>query len=483
MSIISQRRTGVASAAPSAALRLLPVITAGVDLLLASVATVLAALGREVLPLGGAVDEVRLRAAAVLIPLGWVLALAGSGTYHRTTLGAGTEEYRRVLNASLVAAGLIGVGCYLAAFDLSRGFFLLLFVTGPALLLLGRLLLRRGTQALRRRGRMRLRVLVAGSVAHVDEVVGVLRREAGLGYDVVGALTPSEESAPETDTGVPVVGDVDDAVALVRQSRADVIFFAGGAVESAGQLRRVVWDFEDQDVQVVVAPSVTDISNERIRIRPTGGLPFMHIDPPRWIKASRWGKRTFDVVSSALLLVALLPVFAVVALRVKHSDGGPVLFRQTRIGRDGQAFDCLKFRTMVVDAEDLLSRLPEGTEDGEGLFKLKNDPRITRPGRWLRRASLDELPQLLNVLRGDMSLVGPRPPLPSEVADYHQDTLRRLHVRPGITGLWQVSGRSDLSWEETVRLDLYYVDNWSMMADLSILARTVSAVLAQRGAY
>jgi lipopolysaccharide/colanic/teichoic acid biosynthesis glycosyltransferase len=183
------------------------------------------------------------------------------------------------------------------------------------------------------------------------------------------------------------------------------------------------------------------------------------------------------------VLIAIFPLLVLISLRIKRNDNGPVLFRQTRIGRDGQQFSCLKFRTMVTDAEQILFKLH--TEQGyeEGLFKMKDDPRVTVPGRWLRRYSLDELPQLINVLRGEMSLVGPRPPLPQEVARYDDDTHRRLRVRPGMTGLWQVSGRSDLSWSEAIRLDLYYVDNWSMMQDLSILGKTVGAVVGSRGAY
>jgi exopolysaccharide biosynthesis polyprenyl glycosylphosphotransferase len=280
-----------------------------------------------------------------------------------------------------------------------------------------------------------------------------------------------------------VFGTCDNATALVEQTQADVIFFAGGALSSAGELRRIVWELEDQAVQVVVAPSVTDVSGERIKVRPVGGLPLMHIDPPTWTDASRWGKRIFDLVGSAAIVALLSPLLLFVAAQVRLHDGGPVLFRQTRTGRRGEEFSCLKFRTMVVDAEARLAQLH--TEQGyeRGLFKMKDDPRITRPGRWMRRLSVDELPQLFNVLRGEMSLVGPRPPLPLEVERYEAHTTRRLHVRPGLTGLWQVSGRSDLSWDEAVRLDLYYVDNWSMVQDLNILLRTVRAVFGSSGAY
>jgi exopolysaccharide biosynthesis polyprenyl glycosylphosphotransferase len=220
-----------------------------------------------------------------------------------------------------------------------------------------------------------------------------------------------------------------------------------------------------------------------VRTRPVGGLPLIHLEAPRWMHASRWAKRTFDLVVTSLLIAALSPVFLFIALRVKLHDGGKVLFRQTRTGRHGEEFSCLKFRTMVEDAESRLAQLHEQVGHVDGLFKMKDDPRITKPGRWLRRFSLDELPQLFNVVRGDMSLVGPRPPLPSEVQQYDEFTARRLNVRPGLTGLWQVSGRSDLSWHEAIRLDLFYVDNWSMMQDVSILCKTVGAVLSSRGAY
>jgi exopolysaccharide biosynthesis polyprenyl glycosylphosphotransferase len=213
------------------------------------------------------------------------------------------------------------------------------------------------------------------------------------------------------------------------------------------------------------------------------GLPLVHVEAPRAVHASHWAKRAFDVVGSLGLMLLISPVLLATALAVKLHDGGPVLFRQTRIGRDGRPFSCLKFRSMVTDAENLRTDLEVNHERSSVLFKLVNDPRVTRPGKLIRRLSIDELPQLWNVLRGQMSLVGPRPPLPHEAARYGSDMRRRLRVRPGMTGLWQVSGRSDLSWDETVRLDLFYVDNWSMVQDLNILMRTVSAVLGSRGAY
>ncbi|NPC97292.1 sugar transferase [Nocardioides sp. zg-DK7169] len=473
------------TASPSRALRYLPATALVIDLAVVTAVTGLATFGRERFGLFDNPTDVSgsLGVVGPLMVVGWLLTIALSGAYEKSLFGAGPDEFKRVFNATLATAGLLGVGCYLASFELSRGFFLLAFLLGAPALLCGRFALRRTLHTARRRGVLRHRVLIAGSPSHIDEVAGVLRREPWLGYQVVGCLTPAHDLSEETQLGVPVLGNSDDATSVVVASGADVIFFAGGALSSANQMRQVVWDLEHHDVQVVVAPNVTDISSERVNVRPVGGLPLMHIDPPAWSDASRWGKRSFDVVGSALLLLALSPLFALAALQVKLADKGPVLFRQTRIGRDGHEFSCLKFRTMVTNAEEILKQLHEEQGYDGGLFKMKDDPRITKPGKWMRRLSVDELPQLVNVLRGDMSLVGPRPPLPIEVAGYAPDAARRLHVRPGLTGLWQVSGRSDLSWSEAIRLDLYYVDNWSMLQDLSILARTVSAVFSSRGAY
>lgn len=485
MSILSEQRARLISATPSRSLRYLPATAFVLDLAIIGACVLIAVLGRRELRFFDMPADVSDDVAVYgpFIVAGWLLVLFISGAYEKSVFGAGTDEFKRVANSTLIAAALVGVGCYLVNADLSRGFFVLAFGLALPLLLAGRGIVRRTLHSARRRGALRHRVLIAGSPSHIDEIAGVLRRESWLGYQVVGCLTPPYDLTEETRLGVPVLGNSDDATSVVLESGADVIFFAGGALGSANQMRKVVWDLEHHDVQVVVAPSVTDISSERVRVRPVGGLPLMHIDPPAWSDASRWGKRTFDFLGSLGLILAFSPLMLVAALQIKLSDRGPVLFRQTRIGKDGEEFSCLKFRTMVPNAEELLRKLHEEQGYETGLFKMKEDPRITGPGKLLRRYSLDELPQLFNVLRGEMSLVGPRPPLPIEVASYEADTARRLHVRPGMTGLWQVSGRSDLSWSEAIRLDLYYVDNWSMVQDLSILARTFGAVFSSRGAY
>lgn len=484
MALFSQTNSRLAGT-ESRRLAALPASALLVDALIMLAVGLVAIVGRRELEVFESAAEVegQLTVAGPLILAAWLGVLVLFGAYRRDLFGAGTDEYKRVLNGSLAAASLAGVGCYLAKFPLSRGFFLLAFFLGIPTLILGRWLLRRTLHTARRRGSLRQRAVIVGTRVHVDEIAVILRRESWLGYEVVGALTPEYELAEETRAGIPVLGNTDDVAASVRAANASVIFFAGGSVGSSNQFRRSVWELERDNVSVIVAPSVTDISSERMTVRPVGGLPLIHIDAPTWADASRWGKRLFDIAGSVALLVLFSPLFMFTAIRIKFHDGGSVLFLQTRIGRNGEEFRCLKFRTMCEDAEDRLPALYVETQHSGGLFKLEDDPRVTAPGRWLRRFSVDELPQLVNVVKGDMSLVGPRPPLPAEVASYDMDTTRRLHVRPGMTGLWQVSGRSDLTWEETVRLDLYYVDNWSMLQDLVILSRTFNAVLNSRGAY
>jgi exopolysaccharide biosynthesis polyprenyl glycosylphosphotransferase len=414
---------------------------------------------------------------------GWIAVIAMLGGYRERWFGHGVEEYKIILYASFWTAGLTGVVAYLTQFQLSRSFYLLVFSFGGFFLILERFLLRRALHQARRGGALRHDVLIAGTPTHIDTVAGVLRRESWLGLHVLGAVVPPDCDVEETSRGVPVLGTTDNTVEVLDASNADVLFVAGGALEGAQRMRELVWELESHRARVVVAPSLTDISRERVRIRPVAGLPLVHVDPPTSLKARR-AKRIFDVLGATFLLFWVIPVFAMVGLWIKVHDRGSVFFKQTRIGKDGLEFNCLKFRTMVTDAEARLAELhAKQGFNGTGLFKMKDDPRITGPGRFLRRFSLDELPQLINVLLGHMSLVGPRPPLPSEVETYDRFTRRRLRVRPGMTGLWQVSGRSELTWTEAVRLDLYYIDNWSMLQDMSILAKTFGAVVSSRGAY
>ncbi|GAB2779934.1 sugar transferase [Nocardioides salsibiostraticola] len=483
MTILEELRARSDTRTPSRALRYLPATAFLVDLIIIVTCVSAAVIGRsrwQIFEVDTRVDEF-VGIFAIVTVLLWMAINLGFGAYATSVFVAGPDEYKRITRATLFTFGFLGVACFLAKFPLARGFYVLAFAFGLPAIVLGRLLLRRTVHRAHRRGHLLSRVLIAGSATHIDEIAGVLRRESWLGYDLLGALTPAG-SEPTTHGGVPVIGTTDEILCQVEALKPDIVFFAGGAVKTSEDLRRLAYELAKADVQLVVAPSVTDVSSDRVRIRPVGGLPLIHVDPPRASGISQVAKRLFDIVGSFLAIVVFSPILLGIALWVRRDDG-PALFRQTRVGKGGGEFACLKFRSMVTNAEELLADLHAAAGYERGLFKMHDDPRITGAGRFLRKYSLDELPQLFNVLRGEMSLVGPRPPLPAEVAQYEKHVERRLDVRPGLTGLWQVSGRSDLTWEEAVRLDLYYVDNWSMLQDLNIIAKTVRVVLTSDGAY
>ncbi|MEN0070965.1 MAG: sugar transferase, partial [Propionicimonas sp.] len=366
-------------------------------------------------------------------------------------------------------------------YDYPRGLFVLWFGIGLAGLVTSRFARRRVMHGFHRRGLLQTPVLVAGADHHDDAVAGVLRREQWLGYKVIGAVT--RERLTETATGLPVLGGLEQVVDVIADRGIDTVIFAEGSFATPADFRRLAWKLEEQDVQMIVVPTLTDVGSHRLDVRPLAGLPLVDVDRPQAIDAGRWIKRAFDLAGATFLLLLASPFLLATAIAIKLEDGGPVIFRQKRVGLKGEEFDMLKFRSMCVDAEARLAALQAQNEGAGVLFKMANDPRITRVGKFIRRFSVDELPQLWNAFRGDMSLVGPRPALPREVEQYDSDTMRRLDVRPGLTGLWQVSGRSNLSWDDTVRLDLYYVDNWSMVQDLMILAKTAKAVVGSDGAY
>ncbi|MFC7582726.1 exopolysaccharide biosynthesis polyprenyl glycosylphosphotransferase [Nonomuraea antimicrobica] len=283
--------------------------------------------------------------------------------------------------------------------------------------------------------------------------------------------------------GIPVVGSTERILETASLVGADIVMVVSAAGISPDALRELGWELVGTGVDLVVAPSLTDVAGPRIHTRPVAGLPLLHVEEPELAGPRRGVKDLVERLLALAALIVLLPAFAVVACWIRLDSQGPAIFRQARVGRNGRIFTLYKFRSMVVNAERERPRLDGRNEKDSVLFKIRRDPRVTRAGRWLRRWSVDELPQLLNVVKGEMALVGPRPPLPSEVAQYPRHVARRLLVRPGLTGLWQVSGRAELSWEDSVRLDLYYVENWSMTGDLVILWKTVGAVLRGHGAY
>ncbi|WP_309064591.1 sugar transferase [Microbacterium sp.] len=411
----------------------------------------------------------------------WLLALRVHGTRDAKVVGSGWQEYRQVADASLRVFGVLTIGAFLLHIDVARGYLLLALPAGAGLLVVSRWVWRQWLGTRRAQGECLARTVVVGEHAKSQHIARELQRDPSTGMVITGAVTECGTDRMLLP-GVPVIGGLDDIVASVERAEADVVVYAGSDHITPAMLRQFGWDLQTRNVDLVVAAALTDVAGPRIHARPVAGLSLIHVDYPEFTGTRYATKRAFDVVVSSLALLVLAPVMFMVGAMVR-TDGGPALFRQSRVGMDGRTFSMLKFRSMVVGAEDMLPALVPASDGNGVLFKMRDDPRVTRLGRILRRLSVDELPQLLNVLRGDMSLVGPRPPLISEVESYEGGVERRLLVKPGITGLWQVSGRSDLSWEDSVRLDLYYVENWSLTTDLIILWRTLRAVIQRQGAY
>ena len=418
-----------------------------------------------------------------VVVMAWLLGLAISGSYRRTAIGAGFDEFRHVVVGTFTALGLITSIAFLSHSTLSRGFLVLSLVVGLPLLLLMRYVVRKGIHRLRQHGYLRGRVLAVCSPGALSELMTTLDRLDHIGYTIVGTCIPDIQAHRALDLPVPLYGGIDDIASAVDELAADTVIVAGGGITSSNALRRIGWALEGKNVDLVLAPNLIDVAGPRISYRHLGGIPLVYVDEPHANNASGFAKRIFDLVAASCMLVVLALPMLVIAMLVRHEDGGPVFFRQDRSGRNGELFLMTKFRSMIVNADERLEQLIDFNDADDVLFKMRHDPRVTRVGRVLRRFSLDELPQLFDVLRGDMSLVGPRPPLPREVEQYPADMHRRLLVRPGLTGLWQVSGRSNLSFDEAVRLDLSYVDNWSITGDLIIILKTVRAVILGRGAY
>jgi len=422
--------------------------------------------------------------SAILI-VAWVAFLALFATRDSRVIGTGNNEYKRVVDATVRLFGIVAIFAFLFQLDLARGYIVLALPVGTLALIASRWIWRQWLTAQRAKGRFSSRVLLVGSRVSVTAIAKDLNRVPQAGYVVVGACVPGDTIGDHILGRIPVSNNLDQLQASMELAGADTVVVTSSDELPPERIRELSWSLEPGRQHLVLAPSLTDIGGPRIHMRPVAGLPLIHVETPRYEGLKRFSKRAFDVSSSALLILILSPVFAVVATGVRLSTPGGVLFRQDRVGLNGEHFKMLKFRSMVVDAETKLNALQEvGHVEGNAvMFKMKHDPRVTPIGGFMRRFSLDELPQLFNVLGGSMSLVGPRPPLDREVAIYEHHVHRRFLVKPGITGLWQVSGRSNLSWEDTVRLDLYYVENWSITGDLMILWRTARAVLARDGAY
>ncbi len=428
---------------------------------------------------------------SIFIVITWMLLLAVFGTRNERVLGSGADEYRLIADGSIRLFGLIAIAAFLFQLDLARGYILVALPLGIVFLLFSRWVWRLWLGSKRTTGDYSARVVLVGSHDTVAVVLRELQLQTASGYQVVGVCLPAGRPGTFFDeSGVPVLGDLDSVLASMEGIRADTVLVTSSGLGPEG-IRELSWSLEPGQHHLVLSSSLLDIGGPRLHTRPVAGLPLIHVETPSYDGRRHIAKRLFDVVASAFLIVVLSPIFLIAAVCVRRSSAGPILYRQRRMGIKGTTFLMVKFRSMAVGSDTLLAGLQEenqatGQGNGSGnsvLFKMKNDPRITRVGKLLRRYSIDELPQLFNVFGGSMSLVGPRPSLESESENYETRVHRRFLVKPGLTGLWQVSGRSNLSWAESVRLDLYYVENWSAMGDFMILWRTAKAVFSRAGAY
>jgi exopolysaccharide biosynthesis polyprenyl glycosylphosphotransferase len=419
-----------------------------------------------------------LRVAAVSLPL-WVIIFYRYRLYTARYVAARLEELGRLIHAALTSTLVMAAISFLAKQRVSRAWLVQCFPAVVATCLIEREGVRATFNRLRSAGRFLRPVVLVGANPEAQSIWDLLSSRPVLGYRIVGVV--DDGSAPPV-LDEPILGRVEDTLEVVRWTGANGVIVATTAV-TATESNRLVRDLTEAGLHVELSSSLTGIGPERLTVHPLGTTPVMYIEP---VQRDGWravAKRAFDVICSAITLIVLSPVLAIVAAAVKLDTAGPVLFSQVRVGKDGKPFRVHKFRTMVTNAEDLLADLRSRNEADGPLFKLRDDPRVTRVGRILRRFSIDEFPQLWNVLVGEMSLVGPRPALHSEMAEWSPDLKSRVRVRPGVTGMWQVSGRSDLSYKDYVRLDLYYVDNWSLWRDLAIMLKTIPVVLISHGAY
>lgn len=438
---------------------------------------------------GGRLDywNVNYTVISLVVVTVWLLALAITRSRSSRVIGAGAEEYRRVWAATLSAFGVIAIFSMLFRLDIARGYLAIALPSGLVALFVTRWSWRYKVTGLRKHGEFLNSVLAVGEPRSVKSLARELARHPDYGLKVAGVCVPGGVAG--STLKVPGVGDLaiygdgTDVGEVITGSRFDTVALTATEHLGAEGIRDLSWTLEELDVDLVVAPGVNGIANPRVVMQPVAGLPLIHLEKPQYSGAKRFQKRAFDMLFSLCVLTAAAPMMLLAAIAIKLNSPGPVFYRSERIGIDGKPFRMIKFRTMVDGADRKVAEFADLNESDGLLFKIRDDPRVTGVGKRLRKYSIDELPQFINVLRREMSVVGPRPPLPSEVASYDAQVRRRLLVLPGITGLWQVSGRSDLSWEDSVRLDLSYVENWSTIGDLLIMLKTLRPVIQGRGAY
>jgi len=422
---------------------------------------------------------------SVAIIVAWIIILGVFKTRDYRVVGSGSLEYKLVADASIRLFGLVAITAFLCKVELARGYVLLAFPAGIVVLIFTRWLWRQWISVQRSSGRYTSRLILVGTQSSNESIRTELHRVRGAGYQVVAMWEPHSLPVVSSLPSVDMFYSDTSVLQAMAESGADTVAITNSDVLGLDGVRALSWALEPGRQHLILAPNLTDVSGPRVHMRPVAGLPLIHVETPRYEGAKQFTKRGFDILASGVALLVLSVPMLVISLLVRLSSEGPALFRQQRVGRNGAPFTMLKFRSMVTDAEDRLQALIDNdrTAGNTMLFKLREDPRVTPVGKFMRRFSLDELPQLFNIFLGHMSVVGPRPPLPKEVEQYEDHVHRRFLVKPGLTGLWQVSGRSNLSWEDSVRLDLYYVENWSLAGDFMLVWRTLKAVIRRDGAY
>ncbi len=416
----------------------------------------------------------------------WLAVIALSGLYDLERLFWGTGEFRRVIEALGIGVVVFIMVTYaLKTPGLSRGWTLLAFTFAAVFISAERLAVRILLRSLRYRGRMLRRTLIVGCNQEALDNVRLLESNLQNGLIPVGYVLPSHDLVPDMDCcsgRLPCLGVARDVNSIVAAQGIDTVIITASSF-SQQALAGILGDLRGLSVSIHLSTGLSEVLTSRMLVREFAGVPLITVRSVTFSPAQRRTKRAFDLVVAGAALLIGLPVWLLLVAAIKLDSRGPVLYTQQRVGKDGQLFGMYKFRSMCVDADARLEELRAANEATGPLFKIKDDPRVTRVGKWMRKFSIDEFPQLINVMNGEMSLVGPRPPLPNETSEYTDYHWRRMEVPPGMTGLWQVSGRSALTFDEMVRLDLFYIENWTVAFDTALLFRTVPAVLFADGAY
>ena len=429
---------------------------------------------------GSKPDTTSVRGAVLATVAVWPVVFAIYGLYDLRRPTHVAAELRRLFNAVVMSVLLVVLITFEAEADPRRELIPVLLVTCLLTVVAGRMSIRRLTHGLNTHAITSQTTLIAGTNDEARALARTLQRRPWMGYRVCGFIEVTRSGLDVMD-GIPVLGTVEDITQITAAHKVGAVIIAGSAV--GGATLQLIDSALSADVSVRVSPGLPNLGAARVILEPLDGMALFSLRRHRFSRRQRVQKRCLDLFVTSIALVIGAPIMLGIALLVRLSSPGPVLFRQRRVGAQERAFTIFKFRTMVVNADAQRDGLA-GLNEADGLlFKMRNDPRVTRVGRVLRRTSLDELPQLFNVLRGEMSLVGPRPALPEEATRYAELQRGRLRVKPGVTGLWQVNGRHDLAFEDYVRYDLFYVENWSLTMDLYILAKTIPALLTARGSY